>query len=71
MGWGGGGMIFDEMVDALDHLYIDELEKRDVVITLINALENEDWDGLGDMDIDDLPRFAKRAVYKVHPDWAE
>ena len=69
MGWSGGYEIFDDMITAIDHIKCDESEKTAFTVSLIRSLENKDWDGLGDMDIDELPRWAKLAVAQLYPDW--
>lgn len=68
MGWSTGTSIFDAVVRQVLALNVDDDEKKMVIIPLIEALTDQDWDGESESDYWDHPLV--RACFKeVLPDW--
>ena len=69
MSWGGGGQIYDIMIDSIDDAMTCDSDKQRMATDLIEALEDRDWQGLGEIDIDAQPSFVRSAIYSIHTDW--
>ena len=67
MGWCSGTDIFDEVVGAL----LDEkLDKKEIIKSLIEALEDRDWDTQDESRYIDIP-IVQQAFIELDPDWKE
>ena len=66
MGWCSGTQIFDDVLDLV--LANDEVDKKELVKVLIEALGNQDWDCEGDSKYWEHPLV--RDVFKeMYPHW--
>lgn len=65
MGWCGGTDVFDDVMKEI--LKTKPLNTR-LVKTLINALENHDWDCQSDSRYFDK-REVRQVFEELHPDW--
>jgi hypothetical protein len=68
MGWCSGTPIFDAVAKFVIESSQPEQAKVDVLKTLAEAMENEDWDCQDDSDYRDHP-IVKRVLHELHPDW--
>lgn len=68
MGWSGAVHIFDEVAGAL--LAEGEIDKKSILKTVIEALENGDWDTQSDSEYWDHP-MVREVMEELHPDWFE
>jgi len=69
MGWASGVEIFDVVAGAL----LDdkkEINKKEVLKSLINVLEDGDWDTQNDSDYYDHP-LVQEIFKELHPNWFE
>jgi len=69
MGWASGVEIFDVVAGAL----LDdkkEINKKKVLKSLINVLEDGDWDTQNDSDYYDHP-LVQEIFKELHPNWFE
>jgi hypothetical protein len=70
MGWSSGADVFDSVVSSFIKSNISRKIKLEIIISLIEALEDKDWDcQLESKYITDSTVMA--AFRKVHPDWFE
>lgn len=68
MGWSSGTDVFDPVVKAILNLNITEDEKMGVLVTLINSLQDADWDCESDSDYWKHP-LVRKAFMKTNPKW--
>lgn len=71
MGWSSGTSIFDKMVVSLrNDIGLPAETQEEILYTLAEAMENCDWDGLGDIPIGEDPVLDK-VMERLHPEWFE
>jgi hypothetical protein len=70
MGWCSGTTIFDDVAEFVIDNDINEQDGLNLLVRLIGALENEDWDCQGDSRFYDNP-LVHKAFEALHPDWFE
>lgn len=70
MGWCSGTDIFDAVAKLI--LSKDEVSEEEIQVlkTLVDALEDGDWDCQGDSDFYEHP-IVQRIMRELHPDWYE
>ena len=69
MGWGGGSPILDKMLSSIDSVDCCQGAKRILLQDLIEALEQQGWDNLGDEDFDEWPYWARVLINRMKPYW--
>ena len=68
MGWSSGAEVFDPVVESFISSNISRKEKIRIIVALIKALEDQDWDCQFESKYwDDAVVVA--AWQRVHPDW--
>lgn len=68
MGWCSGTSIFDNMTKfVLESDYSDQI-KEDLIFTLADTLEDEDWDCQDDSRYYSDP-IVTRVMRRLHPEW--
>jgi hypothetical protein len=70
MGWCSGTDIFDAVAADVIDSELPEAAQERIIKTLINAMEDHDWDCQGDSDYYEHP-LVQRVVKELHPDWFE
>jgi hypothetical protein len=70
MGWCSGTPIFDKMAAFVLDSDLPEARKIDVLYTLADAMENEDWDCQSDSHYYGHP-LVQNVMRTLHPDWFE
>lgn len=70
MGWCSGTSIFDGIAEFVIENGIDEQDSVNLLVRLIDALENEDWDCQQDSHYYNNP-IVQKAFEALHPDWFE
>lgn len=68
MGWCSGTDIFDDMAGFILGISATDDEKAEILTTLINSLEDQDWDCQSDSNYWDDP-IVQRVFKELHPDW--
>ena len=68
MGWCSGTDIFDPVVNKVLQQDIDDKQKTKIIIALIEALQEHDWDCESDSDYWEHP-LVRKAFKKICPDW--
>lgn len=68
MGWGSGTELFDAVAESIINSPLTRKEKVKILVTLIEAMEDKDWDCQQDSRYWNEPLVA--ASFKVvHPNW--
>lgn len=67
MGWCGGTYIFDVVVESL---LKDEIDKEEIIVNLINALTDLDWDCECESNYWDTP-FIRECFIKFNEKYIE
>lgn len=70
MGWCSGTPIFDSVASYVISSDLTELRKFEVLRTLADAMEDEDWDCQSDSQYWDN-EIVQRVMLALHPDWLE
>lgn len=71
MGWCSGTPIFDKVFKAvMKESGMDDGERFQILLTLADALEDQDWDCQDDSKYRKHPMF-KRVMWTLHDDWEE
>lgn len=68
MGWCSGTEAFDPVVNKVLQQDIEDNQKITIVIALIKALQNMDWDCESDSDYWEHP-LVRKAFKKACPNW--
>ena len=68
MGWCSGTEIFDNVVSGF--ICSGEVNTKEIIINLIGALENGDWDCQQDSEYWDHP-LVQECFKELHPHWFE
>jgi hypothetical protein len=68
MGWCSGTEVFDPVVNKVLQQDIGDANKTAIIIALIKALQDMDWDCESDSDYWDHA-LVRKAFKKVCPDW--
>lgn len=68
MGWCSGTVIFDTVVEAILN---PEVDKKETIKYLINALEDMDWDCQPDSDYWEHPLVKECFIETGKGDWYE
>lgn len=68
MGWCSGTGVFDPVVKTVIEETFDERVKRAVLKSLIEALQNHDWDCESDSEYYDHP-LIQSLFRELNPDW--
>jgi len=68
MGWCSGTTIFDKVAGFILDCDYSEVQKFAVIMCLIDALEDDDWDCQDDSRYIDNP-IVQRAMLELHPTW--
>ena len=67
MSWGGGTQIFDVVVNNLFKHELEPVIIKDIVINLLDVLESQDWDNVGESSYFDDP-LIKFVLKERYPD---
>lgn len=70
MGWCSGTDVFDPVVATVLETDIPEGAKREIIKSLIDALEDGDWDCQDDSFYMDNP-IVRSVMRELHPSWFE
>ena len=70
MGWASGTAVFDPVVEAILEMEAPLHEKKQVIKTLIDVLENMDWDTQCESEFFEVP-LIKSIFLELHPHWYE
>lgn len=68
MGWCSGTSIFDKVAKFVIDSNLQDYLKFDVLATLADAMEDEDWDCQSDSNYWDN-ELVQRVMKHLHPDW--
>lgn len=67
MGWASGTGLFEEIWFVVRQ-YLTPMERVSVCASIIDTLEDRDWDTQDEVIRDDWPE-VKAALKLLHPDW--
>lgn len=70
MGWCSGTEVFDPVAQAIIDSDASEPSKIGMLMELILALEERDWDCQGEADLYHNP-LVNAAMMGLHPDWID
>jgi len=70
MGWCSGTELFDAVAESIINSPLTRKEKVKILVTLIEAMEDQDWDCQQDSRYWNEPLVAA-AMKVVHPSWFE
>ena len=65
MGWGSGVVVFDKIAAKV---LTEDLDRKGILETVIDALEDGDWDTQSDSDYYDHP-LVQEVLKERHPNW--
>lgn len=68
MGWCSATVIFDSVVSGI--VGDTEIDKKELIRIVANALEDGDWDCQQDSDYWDHP-LVQEVMRELHPSWFE
>ncbi len=68
MGFCSGTQIFDDAMEEILKIELPEAKQILIVMALIDALDNHDWDCHQDSAYYENP-IVNRAIQNLHPDW--
>lgn len=68
MGWSSGYLVFDHIVSSFIDSNLSRKEKIKILVALIEALEDQDWDCQFDSKYWDNS-IVVAAWQRVHPEW--
>lgn len=70
MGWCSGTDIFDRIAEKVLGSELPEKSQLEIIDTLVDALEDGDWDCQSDSDYFEHP-IVQRVMREKHADWFE